>query len=186
MPFPHLYPAVFFHFCSSLASLWLQKVMTSPHLRLAPEEEVMVICFWSQQRSSRPLTTVTEFPQPTSFEKDRPVFRSTSFEKESSSSFKIPFPCSVSILCWFQFHHKALPARQGWAYSTRNHSPFQYAASWTTNVRQSKPVVGKDPVIHLSCMLQYCALTRTILSRLWGQFHSAMNSSARTRINHVS
>jgi hypothetical protein len=27
VPFPHLHPAVFFHFCSSLTSLWLQKGM---------------------------------------------------------------------------------------------------------------------------------------------------------------
>ncbi len=45
VPFPHLHHAVFFSFRSSLASLWLQKGMASLHLRLAPEEEVMVICF---------------------------------------------------------------------------------------------------------------------------------------------
>ncbi len=35
----------FFHFRSSLESEWLQKGMASLHLRLAPEEEVMFICF---------------------------------------------------------------------------------------------------------------------------------------------
>jgi hypothetical protein len=49
VPFPHLHHAVFFHFRSSLASLWLQKGIASLHLRLAPEKNVMVICFWSQQ-----------------------------------------------------------------------------------------------------------------------------------------
>jgi hypothetical protein len=45
VPFPLLHHVVFFHFRSSLASLWLQKGMASLNLRLAPEEEVMVICF---------------------------------------------------------------------------------------------------------------------------------------------
>ena len=40
---------VFFHFRSSLVSEWLQKGTASLHLRLAPEEEVMFICFWSKQ-----------------------------------------------------------------------------------------------------------------------------------------
>ncbi len=37
--FLNLHPAVFFHFRSSLASLWLQKGMTSLHLRLARARE---------------------------------------------------------------------------------------------------------------------------------------------------
>jgi hypothetical protein len=45
VPFPHVHRAVFFHFRSSLASLWLQKGMASLHLRLATEEKVMVIWF---------------------------------------------------------------------------------------------------------------------------------------------
>ncbi len=64
VPFPHLHHAVFFYFRSSRCIFsfplyffisafplvpWLQKGMGSLHLRLAPGEEVMIICFWSQQ-----------------------------------------------------------------------------------------------------------------------------------------
>jgi hypothetical protein len=41
---PTFISAVFFHFCSSLVSLWLQKGMPL-HLKLATEKEVIVICF---------------------------------------------------------------------------------------------------------------------------------------------
>jgi hypothetical protein len=49
VPFSHLHHAVFFHFRSSLTSLWLQKGMASLHVQLATEEKVVVICFRFQQ-----------------------------------------------------------------------------------------------------------------------------------------